>query len=55
MTLKRLIAAKALELMQLLEHCEDADYIDAVVDAVKYCDYAELKRLEQDGGETDEN
>lgn len=55
MTLKRLIAAKALELMQLLEHCEDADYIDAVVDAVKYCDYAGLEELEEDGGTTDEN
>lgn len=50
MTLKRLIASKALELMQLLEHCDDADYIDAVVDAVKYCDYATLESLEQDGG-----
>lgn len=55
MTLKRLIASKALELMQLLEHCEDADYIDAVVEAVKYCDYAGLEDLEEDGGDFDDH
>ena len=48
MTLKRLIASKAMELMQLLEHCEDGDFIDAIVDAVKYCDYAALDNLEQE-------
>lgn len=55
MTLKQLIATKALELMQLLEHCNDADYIDSVVDAVRYCDYAGLEGLEDDGGATDDN
>lgn len=48
MTIKRLIASKALELMQLLEHCNDADFIDDIVDAVKYCDYAALDALEQE-------
>ena len=48
MTLKRLIASKAMELMQLLEYCEDADFIDGIVDAVKYNDYAALDALEQE-------
>lgn len=51
MSLKRLIASKALELMQLLEHCEDPEFIDRVAMAVTYCDYATLDTLED---ETDE-
>lgn len=46
MTLKRLITSKAMELMQLLEHCEDVDFIDAVVVALTNCDYAALDELE---------
>ncbi len=49
MTLKRLIASKAMELMQLLEHCDDSDFVDVIVNAVTYCDYAALDGLEQDG------
>lgn len=48
MTLKRLIASKAMELMHLMEHCEDADFIDAVANAVAYCDYAALDDLESE-------
>ena len=48
MTLKRLIASKAMELMQLLEHCDDSGYVDAIVNAVTYCDYATLDSLEED-------
>lgn len=50
MTLKHLIASKAMELMQVLEHCEDADYIDAVVAAVASLDYAALNALENEEG-----
>lgn len=48
MTLKRLIASKAMELMQLLEHCDDGDYVDSIVAAVASCDYARLDELEQE-------
>ena len=46
MTLKRLIASKAMELMQLLEHCDDGDFIDKTIAAVSFCDYAMLDELE---------
>lgn len=46
MTLKRLAASKAMELMQLLEHCDDGDFVDAVIAAVASCDYAALDKLE---------
>ena len=46
MTLERLIASKALELMQLLEHCDDGDFVDEIVAAVAACDYARLDELE---------
>lgn len=56
MTLKRLIASKAMELMQLLEHCEDGDFIDAIVNAVASCDYMTLDALEEgQEGKSDEN
>ena len=53
MTLKRLIASKALELMQLLEHCEDSAFIDEVVSAITYCDYATLDALEEEQEDDD--
>lgn len=46
MTLKAIVASKAMELMQLLEHCDDGDFVDAVVSAVASCDYATLDELE---------
>lgn len=48
MTLKRLIASKAMELMQLLEHCEDSAFIDEIVSAITYCDYATLDAFEDE-------
>ena len=44
--LKRLIAARALELMQLLEHCNDSDFIDIIINAIAACDYAALDGME---------
>lgn len=37
---------KAMELMQLLEHCDDGDFVDAVCADVASCDYAALDNLE---------
>lgn len=48
MTLEQLIATKAMELVQLLEHHEDGDFIDKVVAAVANCDYALLMELQED-------
>ena len=48
MTLKMLIASKAMELMQLLEHCEDGDFVDSIIAAVASCDYAALDELEDE-------
>lgn len=56
MTLKRVIASKAMELMQLLEHCDDGDFIDEIVNAVASCDYAtlgDLESKEDDHAQTD--
>lgn len=53
MTLKQLIARKALELMQLLEYCDDGDFIDSIVAAVDSCDYAAPDVLEEDSDATD--
>lgn len=50
MTLERLIASKAIELVQLLEHCDDPHFVDRIVDAVASCDYMELYEIE-DGKE----
>lgn len=50
MTLKRLIASKAMELMQLLEHQDDGDFVDLIVNAVASCDYAALMELEEQEG-----
>lgn len=50
MTLKSLVASKAKELMDLLDRCEDGDFIDEVVNAVKYFDYAAIGDLEQEDG-----
>lgn len=54
MTLEQLIATKATELVQLLEHHEDGDFIDKIVAAVADCDYAMLMEL-QDWRYEDEN
>lgn len=54
MTLERLIASKALELVQLLEHHDDGDFVDRIVAAVASCDCTELEALE-DWRENDEN
>lgn len=51
MTLKRLAASKAMELMQLLEHCDDGDFVDAICAAVASCDYAALDNLEDEKNE----
>lgn len=53
MTLKRLIASKAMELMQLLEHCEDGDFVDKTIAAVSFCDYAALDELEDEQEDDD--
>lgn len=50
MTLERLIASKALEFVQLLEHCDDPHFVDRIVNAVASCDYMELYDIE-DGKE----
>ena len=47
MTLEQLIATKAMELVQLLEHHEDGDFIDKIVAAVADCDYATLMELQE--------
>ena len=46
MSLNAMIASKALELIQLLEHHDDGDFVDAIVNAVASCDYAALMQLE---------
>lgn len=53
MTLERLIANKALELVRLLEHHDDGDFVDRIVAAVASCDYTELEAIE-DWRENDE-
>lgn len=50
MTLEQLIASKALELVQLLEHHEDGEFIDRIVAAVAGCDFAALMELSEGGG-----
>lgn len=50
MTLEQLIATKAMELVQLLEHHEDGDFIDKIVSAVADCDYATLMELQEGKG-----
>lgn len=54
MTLERLIASKALELVQLLEHCDDPHFVDRIADAVASCDYMELYDIE-DGKEREKD
>lgn len=47
MTLEQLIATKAMELVQLLEHHDNSDFIDKIVAAVADCDYALLMELQE--------
>lgn len=54
MTLKAVITTKAFELVQLLEHCDNGDFIDAIVNAVASCDYAAFEDLQGCEDEDDE-
>ena len=36
--------------MQLLEHQDDGDFVDSIVNAVASCDYAALMELEEQEG-----
>lgn len=48
MTLKQLIASKAEELVQLLEHCDDGDFVDRVLMAVNDCDTLALWSMQEE-------
>ena len=47
MTLKQAIANKAAELVALLEHCDDGDFIDKVLYAVQDGDSLMLWNMEE--------